>query len=917
MALARGTRLGPYQIESPIGAGGMGEVYKATDTRLERTVAIKVLPAHVASDPERKQRFEREAKTISSLNHPNICTLHDVGREGDVDFLVMEYLEGETLAQRLTKGALPLDQALKYAIEIADALDKAHRQGVTHRDLKPANIMLTKAGTKLLDFGLAKLKPTGPQSEASTKLADALTQQGTILGTFQYMAPEQLEGKDADARTDVWAFGCVVYEMVTGEKAFEGTSQASLIGAILKDEPRSVSSLQPLSPLALDQVIRICLAKDPDERWQSAGDIGRQLKLTADGSTTQVAVGVAPSAAARSTGWRQALPFALGTSLVVAIVSSLVVWGILRPDQQPAPPAQEVTRFTLNVFPGWYLSDRIAFQRLRGRPTFTSLVLSPDGRHLVYSASDGENMHLYHRPMDQAQATPMPRTDGGSNPFFSPDGRSVGFFVEGQLKRVPVDGGEVQTIAVSGPEIARFGASWTTADTLLVSAEDGVYELPSSGGSLSRLTSAEPDQDERFFYPELLPDGRAVLFNVARGFVPSDWNIVVESLDTGQRHVVVEGGSDPRYVSSGHVLFVRTGTLMAIPFDVGRLEVTGAPVVVAEDVMQSERIGTQQLNVGAGQFSVSGSGSLAYVPGGIYPAGSRQWVWVDRSGAADPLPLPPGRNLFPRFSPDGTRLAYAEGPVGDMQIWVYDIRLEVPVRLTTTVGGSFSPVWSPDGTRLAVAYRTERDGPAQLFWMPADGSGEPQRVTETVAWPSSWSTDGVLAFVQGTDIWTVSLDDGTEPEPFFETPFRETYPAFSPDGRWLAYASNNTGRVEVYVRPFPGGEPVHRVSTAGGSAPLWSPDGRQLFFRKSWEERDRGIMVVDVTTDPTFTRSQPRSLFESREFGGSIPVRSYDLAPDGQRFVMYRLGQADPQPVTGIHVVQNWFTELERLVPVP
>jgi len=481
-----------------------------------------------------------------------------------------------------------------------------------------------------------------------------------------------------------------------------------------------------------------------------------------------------------------------------------------------------------------------------------------------------------------------------------------------------IENSGVRTLATSGPEFdATLGASWTADDTILLSSGDGIYAVPANGGSLSPLTSVESTQGDWLMYPTLLPGGRAVLFNVAAGLIPSEWDIVVESLDTGQRHVVVEGGSDPRYLSSGHIVFVRTGTLMAVPFDVTRLEATGAPVVVVEDVMHSERGFNNDLNAGAGQFSVSRSGSLAYVSGGVYPVSEVSLVWVDRDGAADPLPVPTGNYLWPRFSPDGTRLAYAEGAT--YQIWVYDIGLEVAVRLTTA-GANTQPVWSPDGTRLAFVS-TREGGPRQLFWMAADGSGEPQRLAESDAaqYASSWSPDGVLAFLQDGDIWTVSVDGGSDPEPFLETPVIESYPAFSPDGRWLAYASDETGRREVYVRPFPGAEPVHRVSTSSGAAPLWSPDGQQLFFRSlgDWAG-DWAIMVVDVTADATFTRSPARVLFDSREFGASIPVRSYDIAPDGERFVMYTsASQVEQQPVTSIHVVLNWTQELLERVPAP
>ncbi len=422
MALTPGTTLGPYEIVAPIGQGGMGEVYSATDTRLDRTVAIKVLPAELASDPDRRERFEREAKAIAALNHPHICTLHDVGHEDGTDFLVMEHLEGESLQNRLTKGALPLDQALQIAIQIADALDKAHRQGITHRDLKPGNIMLTKSGAKLLDFGLAKLKDVGAVGDQSTKLADSLTAQGTVLGTFHYMVPEQLEGQEADARSDIWAFGCVVYEMVTGQRAFEGTSQASLIHAIIGVDPRPMSSLQSMSPLWLDQLVRICLAKDADDRWQNSGDIGRQLALATDGSATRVAAVMPTTAADRPTGWQQALPLAMASLVLGGLVTGLAVWRLVRPDSSAR---QGVTRVSVDVDPGQHLSGGFAIGEARfglQRPSRRSLALSPDGRQLVYVGSDGERTRLFRRPMDRKKATPIPGTEGASHPSSPPMG---------------------------------------------------------------------------------------------------------------------------------------------------------------------------------------------------------------------------------------------------------------------------------------------------------------------------------------------------------------------------------------------------------------------------------------------------------------------------------------------------------------
>ena len=595
-------------------------------------------------------------------------------------------------------------------------------------------------------------------------------------------------------------------------------------------------------------------------------------------------------------------------------------------------PAPGPTRVSVNVEPRQHLSGSFGLEVRLGlqRPSRRSLVLSPDGRHLVYVASDGDTTGLYRRRMDQSQATLIPETEGAASPFFAPDGESVGFIValptaspetmDTQLKRMSLDSGEVRTIATSGPAFVEHGPSWTTHETILLPSGGAIYEVPANGGSLSRVTTFESTQGERLLYPQLLPGGQAVLYNVALGEVPSEWDIVVESLDTGERRVVVEGGSDPRYVSTGHIVFVRTGSLMAVPFDVQRPEMTGAPVVVVEDVMQAERAVNGNLNTGTGQFTVSRSGSLAYVPGGVYPLAQDSLVWVDHNGVSERVPVPPGRYVHPRVSPDGTRLAYAEGPRGNKQVWVYDIGLEVPVRLTTA-GENAAVVWSPDSARLVVMSAVE-GGAYRLLLMAADGSGEPRRLMEsdTLLTASSWSADGVLAVVQGArDIWTVSMRDGSKPRPFLETPFTDRWPEFSPDGRWLAYGSDETGRFEVYVRPFPAGEPVYRVSTAGGISPLWSPDGQRLFFRP-FDESTRlgaGIMVVDVTTGGTFTRTQPRLLLERQDLGIATPIRGYDLAPDDQRFVMVSSPTPEQQPVTSVRIVLNWTQELLERVPIP
>ena len=565
MPLTPGTTLGPYEIQSPLGAGGMGEVYKATDTRLDRTVAIKVLLAHVADDPDLRQRFEREAKTISSLNHPHICTLHDIGQQDGIDYLVMEYLEGETLAQRLTKGPLPLDQVLRYATEIADALDKAHRKGITHRDLKPGNIMLTKAGTKLLDFGLAKLrdpKTAGLSLSQRPTQSASLTGEGKILGTLQYMAPEQLEGKDADARTDIFAFGAILYEMTTGRKAFEGGSQASLIHAIMGVDPPAISSLQPMSPRALDQIVKTCLAKDPDDRWQSAGDLGRQLKIIQGGSQPSVAVPVAPTP--QRSSWRQGIPLAVATLVVGSLITGVAAWNLRSPVPQP------LARFVVTTPADGPLQTAVAQ---------TDVAISPDGMRILYSGgAEVQDRQLYVRQLDEIEATPLRGTSGGSSPFFSPDGEWVGFRQDDALKKVSVLGGPPVTICEDCvPGGGLRGASWGT-DDIIVFASTGsgvLLRVPAVGGEPEVLATVDPELGEILYWPEVVPNGHAVLFTVNRGGVEAVrlptgelvsqgqgfGDIAVLDLETGEQTILVRGGSNPRYSPTGHIVYGVAGTL--------------------------------------------------------------------------------------------------------------------------------------------------------------------------------------------------------------------------------------------------------------------------------------------------------------------------------------------------------------------
>jgi hypothetical protein len=701
MALSAGARLGPYEILAPLGAGGMGEVYRARDIRLDRTVAIKVLPSHLSASPELRSRLEREAKAISQLSHPHICTLHDVGREGETGFLVMEYLEGETLAHRLEKGPLPLEQALRTASEIADALDRAHRQGVVHRDLKPGNIMLIKSGAKLLDFGLAKLRGAGSVEEVAAHSAlpteaRPLTEEGKIVGTYPYMAPEQLEGEKADARTDIFAFGAVMYEMVTGQRAFEGKSRASLIAAILSSEPRPISKLQPMTPPLLDRVVRRCLAKDPDERWQSAGDLTAELRWIAEGVVE--ARGHALPAGAGWKGQRLAL------SGLCAVLLAGLVWSLVR---TPAPRALTgpVVRAALPLAAG----ERMAYARRLpngvGRP---SLALSPDGSKVAYVVVDGESTRIRLRGLAQADATSLAGTEGGFDPFFSPDGRWLAFFTAGKLKKVSLHGGDPVTLCEA---INPWGGTWGEDDTILFSAR-GATELTrvaAAGGKAEVVFT--PDQRR---WPQVLPGGEAVLFT-ARGLGNPDFlSLVAFFPGSGETKPLLEGGSFARYVPTGHLIYVRGGAVHAVPFDPERVEVTGAATVVLDGVRVERG--------GAAQLSTSRDGTLVYAPGGAMNI--TELVWVDREGKVEPLGFPPLPFGSFRLSPNGRRLAAV---VSERQpdVWIYDLERETRHKLAPESDSS-SPIWAPDGTRAAFVSR--RAGGGRVYLKSADGSGAAERV---------------------------------------------------------------------------------------------------------------------------------------------------------------------------------------------
>ena len=749
MTLATGARLGPYEIVAPLGAGGMGEVYRARDTRLDRTVAIKVLPSVLAADAQFRERFEREARAISALAHPHICTLHDVGEHNGFAFLVMEYLEGETLADRLARGHLQVDEALSFAIQIADALDAAHHRGIVHRDLKPANVMRYQDGAKLLDFGLAKgVAPAATFSGVSTAPTrqQDLTAQGSIVGTLQYMAPEQIEGQEADARTDIFAFGVLLYEMLTGKKAFEGKSQASLIGAILKDQPPPVSVVQPLSPQSLDRALRRCLAKDPDDRWQTIRDLEAELRWILESHTVVVQRNVPRPRRA----WMERLAWSIVT-LGLIVTVAWMLWRV--------PATTGATRMTVAI---------ASSLDLQGGGGDRLLAMSPDGRSVAFVATSGGKTQIYLRRTDRFDAVPVSGTEGGVDPFFSPDGQWLGFIggavpaggivplTSGKLKKVPVGGGPPTTLC----DAANRGASWGPDNTILftTSATSGISRVSAAGGTPEPLTTLQPSERSHR-WPSFLPGGKAVLFSIqpnGAGF--DDALIAVRSLQTGEQRVVAQGGASPIYLPTGHLVFGRGGVLLAMPFDLRRLEVTGPPVPILEGVAMNTGTGAEQYATAAG--------SLVYLPG---PASAtrRELVWVDQRGAERLLGMEKRPYTELAVSPDGQRITLAVmGQAGNQDIWVYDIARGTFNRVTFSPGLDGSPIWNPDGRR--VTYSSIRTGPMEILEVPFDGSGSEDRLINAAAASAqarSWHPSGKwLAYDIGGDIHVLALSDASQSE---------------------------------------------------------------------------------------------------------------------------------------------------------
>jgi len=904
MTLPPGTHVGPYEIKAKIGAGGMGEVFRGHDAALHRDVAIKVLPGALASDPERLARFRREAQVLASLNHPNIAHVYGFESAGLPDgstahFLAMELAEGEDLAERLRRGPIPVEEAVVIAKQMAEGLEDAHEHGIIHRDLKPANVKLTAEGkVKILDFGLAKAlegdpapSSAGAELSHSPTLSRHMTEAGMIMGTAAYMSPEQARGKSVDKRADIWSFGVVVFEMLTGARLFSGETVSDTLASVLKEEV-PWDRLPADTPRPVVQVLKRCLARDPRERLRDVGD----ARMGLEGAFESGAAPAAESGTVRGSRWGAWAAWTMAA--MGALAGGAAVW-ILKP--VPPSPALPVARALVPLSGGEAIPPS----------SVVPMALSPDGSMMVYAAQKGnEPLQLYLRPMDSAQSQPILGTEGATGPFFSPDGQWVGFFAARQLRKIPVTGGVALTICNTSDRAQ--GANWG-ADNQIIFGAVGVrnlYRVSAEGGTPEALTSKGEDAENSFDrWPDAPPGSRVVLFaSMASATITvNEANIVAQRLDTGERKVLIRGATFPHYVSTGHLIFLAAGSLMAVPLNLDSLEVTGAPVRLLEGVVAPSFSG------GAG-FAVARSGTLAYVAGSGQDLSARM-VWVDRRGGKEPLPAPPRAYQFPRISPDGQRIAVAFLD-SEVQVWVYDVLRSSLTRQTFAGRTSSTPLWTPDGKRLA--YVSSLPGPLTAFWQMADGGGEREQLTTSnfQTSPSSFSPDGkLLAYVEdsasaGRSIRVLDLTT-RKTEPFSETGYEETAPKFSPDGRWIAYSSTESGRREIYLRPFPGPGGKWQISNDGGQEPLWNPRGGEVFYRNG-----NKVMAVSVDLESGFRAEAPRVLFEGpyRLTDASFPY--YDVSPDGKRFLM--LEPVGPETgVTQINVIFNWFEELKRLAPTP
>jgi eukaryotic-like serine/threonine-protein kinase len=885
MALTSGTKLGPYEIQSPLGAGGMGEVYRATDVRLARTVAVKVLASHLSSSPELKQRMEREARAISSLNHPHICHLYDIGSQDGTDYLVMEFLEGETLAERLRKGALPLSEILKIGTAVAEALAVAHRQGIVHRDLKPGNVMLTKGGAKLMDFGLAKSGGGGMGSSASSapllsaartmsqaSPVSPLTTAGTMIGTIQYMSPEQIEGKEADARSDLFALGAVLYEMVTGARPFEGKSQIGVASAILEKEPEPISAVQPLTPPAFEHIVSACLAKNPEDRFETAHDVALQLKWIGQSGTTAL------RSTEKNRNRRELLVWLTAGGLALLLIASALFWRGSKGTEQTT-----------------YFSAPLPFAA-------RDVAVSPNGHTVAivgHREAERNNVIWIYEP-GSPESTRLADTEGATFPFWSSDGQSLAFFADGKLKKLSLSGGPVQTLcdAPTGR-----GGTWNRDGVIIFTPSGhlgvGLYRISASGGTPTQITVPDKNlTEDSHRWPLFLPDNIHYLYSAIHLSGRRDLSsIFVGSLNSDEKRLVTKSSANVAYVAP-YLLYYRDQTLLGQHFDTKTFELTGEPIPILTDVQYSPRISRAA-------FAASAAGLLVAQKAG--DTGASQFLWFNRQGQEIGTALKPGIYGNMMLAPNGKAVASdTTDPVSqNTDIWTYDLETQSAKRLTFDPAIDSVPIWSPDGTRMV--FSSNRGTTFDLYLKDTNGAQEEKLIPQDGPdrFPSDWSRDGKFAlYERGTDLWFVTIPELRATQ-FLKASSTLKNGQFSPDGKWVAYSSNESGRWEVYVTSFPEAHGKWQVSNSGGDQPKWRSDGKELFYLAP----DSRMMAVPVKTGANFDAGTPVALFQAnpRELVATSEQFSYDVSKDGQKFLINTQLKTGMAPMS---VVLNWSAKL-------